>query len=68
MLKELQNPKNKTDGQIKELMDKLDKKSLSINWKRCPNKMNSRIKSLDRLMELMKQLELERKGSGQETQ
>ncbi|MBK8844943.1 MAG: DUF4175 domain-containing protein [Saprospiraceae bacterium] len=62
MLKELQDPEEqKIMDKIKELMDKLDKKESMQQLEKMSQQTEQKNKNLDRLMELMKQLELENK-------
>jgi len=66
IMKELQDPEEqKMLDKIKELMDKLDKKESMQQLEKMSQQNEQQNKSLDRLMELMKQLELENKVEDQ---
>jgi len=66
MIKEMQNPEEqKLMDKIRDLMDKLDKKESLKQLDQMSQQNEQQHKSLDRLMELMKQLELESKVQDQ---
>lgn len=66
MLKEMQDPEEqKLMDKIRELMDKLDKKESMQQLEKMSQQNEQQNKNLDRLMELMKQLELENKVEDQ---